>query len=164
MIASKLEFCTSPKGTPYIDLGEGQLVFSKITADPQRGYRYMAYNHRYMDTITIKKKKTVNGKSVAVRDSFEAEVHDSHTFNMWFYMDRAKKKGIPRDSIISVRLGEWLRKTFSRLITIDGILPYSKIPELEQIINEADLETILATKLKRKIKRKPKKRKKKNAK
>lgn len=157
MIASKLEFKYSPKGTPYIDLGEGQLVFSTMTKLPE-GYRYMTYNHRFVDLISIKKKK--EGK--AVRETFEAEVHDSHTFNMWFYMDRDKKKGIPRDSIIPARLGNWLRNTFARLITEDGIMPYSKIPKLEQIINEADLDKVLATKIKRKVKRKPKKRKKKS--
>jgi len=150
MIASKLEFKYSESGLPYIDLGDGQLVFSRITSHPDKGYRYMAYNHRYFDVVVFKKKK--DGK--ASRETYEAETHDSHTFNMWFYMDRAKKKGIPRDSLIPVRLGDWLRRTFSKLITIDGFMPYKKIRVLERKINNANLDEILNTKIKKKRKRK----------
>jgi hypothetical protein len=126
MIASKLEFKYSDTGLPFIDLGEGQLVFSRITSHPVKGYRFIAYNHRYMDVVVLKKKK--DGK--AVRETFEAETHDSHTFNMHFYKDAEMLEG--------------------------DYMPYQKIKDLEQIINSSDLDKILKTKLKRKVKRKKK--------
>jgi hypothetical protein len=150
MIASKFEFKYSGKGLPYIDLGEGQLVFSKITAHPEKGYKYLAYNHRCIDVVVFKKKK--DGQ--AVRETFEAEQHDSHTFNMHFYKDQAKKKGIPRDTLIPTRLGDWLRKIFAGLIDDEGYMPYNKIRVLERKINNADLDEILKTKIKQKRKKK----------
>jgi hypothetical protein len=151
MIASKLEFKYSDTGLPFIDLGEGQLVFSRITSHPVKGYRFIAYNHRYMDVVVLKKKK--DGK--AVRETFEAETHDSHTFNMHFYKDFGRKHGIPRDTVIPTRLGDWLRRTFAEMLEGD-YMPYQKIKDLEQIINSSDLDKILKTKLKRKVKRKKK--------
>jgi hypothetical protein len=154
MIASKLEFKYSKHGSAYIDLGEGQLVFSKITSHPDKGYKYIAYNHRYMDTIVVKRHKTINGKRVAHRETYTVEVHDSHTFNMYFYKDAARKYGIPRDTLIPARLGDWLRRIFAGLIDDEGYMPYKKIRVLERKINNADLDEILKTKIKRKRKRK----------
>ncbi len=150
MIAEILEFKYSTNGVPYIDFGNGQLVLSRITSDPSKGYRYLAYNHRYIDFITLKKKT----KGEVSRKQIKAENHDSCCFNMHFYTDAKHKKGIPRNSVIPVRLGEWLRKKFAGLIDDEGYLPFSKVKNLQGIINRANLDKILKTKLKRKRKKK----------
>ena len=146
------------KGVPFINMGEhGRLTFSKLTAHPEKGYKFITYNRSYMDEVRIKKK--VNGE--VIEEYYKAPSRDSYAFDMRFQRktgQQGQTKGIPRNTI-PTRLGDWLRKTFKKYITTDLYFPYGNIKLLEEEIEKARVKNILS---KPQRKRKIKKRKKKN--
>jgi len=142
------------KEVPFINMGEhGRLTFSKLTAHPDKGYKFITYNRTYIEEVRIKKK--VDGE--VVEEFYKAPTRDSYAFDMLFQRKTGQKqqKGIPRNTI-PPRLGDWLRKIFKKYITEDLYFPYENIHLLEEEIEKAKVKNILS---KPQRKRKVKKRK-----
>jgi len=142
------------KGVPFINMGEhGRITFSKLTAHPQKGYRFICYNRTYIDEVRIKKK--IDGE--VVEEFYKAPTRDSYVFDMSFQRKTGQQtKGIPRNTI-PTRLGDWLRKIFKKYITTDKYFPYANIKLLEEEIEKAKVKNILSKpQRKRKVKKKKK--------
>lgn len=148
----------SKRGVPIINLdGFGRLTFSRLTAHPEKGYRFICFNRAYMERIRVKSKK--NGE--VVEKYVKAEQRDSVTFDMNFERkvgQQGQTKGIPK-GMIPQRLGDWLRKTFKNYITEDKYFPYYNIEELEEYLAKQDIAKILAKPQRRRKKKNVKKRK-----
>lgn len=148
------------KGVPYINMGEyGRLTFSKLTAHPEKGYRFVCYNRVYREKVRIKKK--IEGE--VVEQYIKTEGRDSFTFDMFFERtvgQQGQTKGMPRNTI-PTRLGDWFRKTFKKYITKEKYFPYKNIKLLEEEIAKARIKTILSKpQRKQRVKKKKKKGKK----
>ena len=133
MLNNMISLVYTDKNVPFINMGEhGRLTFSKLTAHPQKGYKFICYHRAYEEEIIIKRK--VDGE--IKKETYKAPARDSYTFDMEFQMkvgQQGQTKGIPRNTI-PTRLGDWLRKIFKKYITEDKYFPYENIELLEEEI------------------------------
>ena len=141
-----IEIKETSSGHPYIDMGPfGVLIFSHLTADPLRGYKWMAYNREYVDAISVKK--------ASERKIIKVQSRSSAIFNMRFKRDALGKKGVPR-GMLPHKLVKYLTNIFESLIDQDGYITSENIYVLDKILQETDFDDMLIPKPKRKYIRK----------
>ena len=148
-----MEILTSTSGTRYIELAEnkGRIIFSRMTAT-KTGYKYLCFNNRYIDFVTISKGKGNN----KVKSQIEVQQFDSFTFDMDFKRDEKGMLGVPHGTIPR-RIVDNLRFIFKPFL-VDMIMPFNKFVELEIVLADTSYEKLMATPIKRKAyKRKKKK-------
>lgn len=145
----------SDAGTPYIEIGDlGSFIFSKITSHPDKGYKYMCFNHTYDDAIQVK-----NGNE---RKTVLVHTNDSHTVNM--FLERkpatptAKAYGLPHGTLPS-RMKDYFKKVLKPFIDDEGYIHFRDIKSIGKKIEGKDIEKIL-DKVQKKRKRRKKKSKK----
>jgi hypothetical protein len=142
-----IELKYSEKGIPYIDLDKyGTLIFSQLTAT-EKGYKWMAYNHSYRETVKLK-------NTAGQRYEKEAFNRISHVFNMFFKRDMGNLWGVPRGTI-PPKIVKELRKIFLSLIEDDFYMPFRNLELLKDILEGTDFESLIKVK-----KKAPKKKKK----
>lgn len=142
----------SDRGTPYIDMGEfGSLIFSKMTAHPTKGYKWLTYSRRYNETFEIK--KTVDGE--IVRDVYKVPAHDSCAFTFQLKKNYKGDEGVPRGTI-PPRLANFFRKIFDSLTDDEGYFPYENIETLGNIFESTNFKKVMKTPIKRKKRKKKK--------
>ena len=139
---SELQY--SKTGTPFIHLEDhegktyGNFIFSNMTKTAI-GYKYICFHHRYTDMVATK-----TGKGSLARTKFvQCEVNDSYTFNMLLKRDESGKKGVPQ-GIMPKRLLDWMKALIAEFTT-EGIFPFASIKDLEPIIAELDIDSVLVT-------------------
>jgi len=133
-----MELKYSAKGTPYIDLGKyGRLIFSKYTAHPELGYKYLAYNNSGFKKIAT---TIVNAEGKKERIFTYKQFRDSDMFNFKMKRDEKGIRGIPRGTIPQ-KIGQALIQIFDSL-TEDGYMPYSNLELLGTILTELDMNEI----------------------
>jgi hypothetical protein len=141
----KMEY--SANGVPMIKLGEtyGTLTFSKITSNPDKGYKYLCFRNSFDDTLLIKR----NGKRRMV------EIPATHSYVINMNLERAKTKAVslPLKAMPS-RLKEYLKKNIKLFLDDQGYFSFRSIRKLQRKIEGAEIEKILKT-----VQRKRKKRK-----
>ena len=130
----KIEFEESDNGTPIIKLGEyGKLMFSKLTAHPFKGYKYLCYVNKYLDTITVKGKERSK--------SYSIPTNDSYMVNMKLERNSRLKKGLPYGTIPQ-RLKDFLKISLKKY-TEGGYIAHHLVDELKADINGQVIENIL---------------------
>lgn len=142
-----INFEYSAKGIPQIKLGEtyGTLTFSKMTSDPDKGYKYLCFRNSFDATLLIKR----NGKRKMV------EIPTNYSYVIDMHMKRAKTKAVSLPlKVMPSRLKEYLRKNINPLLDSEGYLSFKSIKKLQRKINGKEIEQILKT-----VQRKRKKRK-----
>lgn len=144
----------SEKRVPFINLEQfGRISFSKLTAHPSKGYKFVCYNRCVMEITRVTKK--VQGE---VKEKFlKSEHRDSVTLDMDLQRKIGRQgaaKGFPKGTI-NPRLADWLRKAFKKYVTEDKYFPYDRIRKLKTYLARQEIEKIIA-KPQRKRKVKPK--------
>jgi hypothetical protein len=132
-----MELKYSSTGIPYIDLGRyGRLAFSKYTAHPKLGYKYLAYNNSGFKNVPVTVEVNGKKKRVHIRKAFR----DSDVFNFKMKRDEKGIRGIPRGTIPQ-KLGQALVQVFDTL-TEGDYMPFSNIELLGGILAELDMDEI----------------------
>lgn len=141
----EIKFEYSAKKVPLIKLGTyGTLTFSQMTADPDKGYKYLCFRNSFDDALSIKR----YGKRKII------EVPATHSYVLNMKMERAKAKAVslPLKAMPS-RLKEYLKKNIRPFLDDQGYFGYKSIKKLQRRIDGAEIENILKT-----VQRKRKKR------
>lgn len=143
----------SKKGIPYIDLDKyGVLIFSRLTADQDLGYKWMAYNWSHVETVRLK-------NTAGARFEILATNRESHVFNMNFKRDMANQWGVPRGTIPPKIVKEF-RNIFASLVENEIYMPFNNIEILKTILEDTDFGKLI-TPAPKKIRKKRKKKEKK---
>ena len=127
-----MELKYSGSGTPYIDLDDGALIFSKITEDVERGYKFLVFNGRQVNSVCVSGAKAKNKKYSKIVEDV------GFTIDMNFKRKASGKEyGIPNDarfcfSKISEKI---LKKMFDDLV-VDGYFPRENVSKLGQMLRE----------------------------
>jgi hypothetical protein len=127
----------SQKGQPFIDLGEhGQLIFSKLTAHPEKGYKYFAYVHRFVDEFLVKN-MTTGERTIKQENAF-----NSYMFNMHFKRNEKGDQGVPSGTIPRKAVQK-LSMIIDQFLTEDTWLPRRCIPMLSDAIDSVNWDKLL---------------------
>lgn len=146
-----IEFVYSGSGTPVIVLGDlGSFIFSKATAHPTKGYKYLCFAHDFKETVSIK-----NGNN---RRYVQRKSHDTYTVNMWLERRpetlNAKAVGLPHKAL-PARMKDFMKKTLQPFIDDEGYIHYSDIDIIKSKIEGKEITEILGKiQKKRKIRKK----------
>lgn len=128
----------SSTGIPFVEMGDlGRLIFSR-TLQTHRGYKWLCYIRKYIDTVTIK--NTVGERK---KVQFAEQFSLMYTFKL--YRDYECLWGVKKGTI-PVKIQKWFRKTFLELGTIiedELYFPESKVDELKEIIASTDFNQIV---------------------
>lgn len=124
----------SEKGTPYIDLERGRFIFSRNTAHPIKGYKFMCYVGSDTKSVCVSSAKAkVKKYSKVVEDiAFTVRLKDFRRSN-----DLAFPK---KEKVISNISLNYLKKIVNQNM-IDEFLPFESIPKIMQILmieNDSD--------------------------
>jgi len=127
-----MEFVTTDSGRHTIQFDNGRLIFSKITADSDKGYKYICYAGVDTTTTCISSAKAKKKKYAKVEEkiNFTVRVKDFKRSDTSSF-----KKGI----ISKISLS-FLKKLIIQNCEGD-YLPFSKIPTIAIAINNLEKDT-----------------------
>jgi hypothetical protein len=128
-----MEMKISENGTPYIQLKNGRFIFSRITAHPDKGFKYLCFVGTDTTSVCVSSAKAKHKKySDIVEDvAFTVRLSDFR---------RSDADGFPKKKIkgqISNISLNWIKKLISERIN-DEFLPYKAIPDIMTSINYED--------------------------
>lgn len=117
----------SKSGTPFIDMnGTDRFIFSKSTADPVRGYKFICFKKRITNTVTISGAKAKRKRT--------ADISEDVNFTLKIQnLKRDGKTGPPKGVIPSLTM-TYLKRLFKKHLKGE-YLPHTSIPEIEKEIN-----------------------------
>jgi hypothetical protein len=128
----KMEFITTEKGRHTIQFDNGMLIFSRITAHPEKGYKYIVYTGTNTTSVCVSSARAKRKKYTKIieNENFTVRVKD---------FKRDDKKGFPKNIISKISLS-FLKKIIKENINGE-YLPFSKISVIAKAINELEKET-----------------------
>jgi hypothetical protein len=127
-----MEFVTTESGRHTIQFENGYLIFSKITADHDKGYKYLCYAGS--DTTT-----TCVSSSRAKKKRF-AQVVEAVNFTVRIRDMKRNDKSAFRKNVISKISLSFLKKLMVEHCEGD-YLPFNKIPTIAKAINDLEKDT-----------------------
>lgn len=128
-----MQILLSSTGTPYIELENGgKLIFSKITADPIRGYRFLCYNNTKTSSVTV------SGKNAKRKKTYSVSEDENFTVRLKDFK-RDDKKGFPKGIVDKITLS-YLKKKVMDLVDDEGYLPYYRIEDLNDTLVQLDAD------------------------
>ncbi len=124
-----MEFVTTENGRHTIQFENGKLIFSRITADPDRGYKYIVYSGRSTTTTCVSSSRAKRKRYTDIVESqnFTVRVKD---------LKRDDKSGFPKKIISKISLN-FLKKLIQDNINGE-YLPYSKMELISKGINDLE--------------------------
>jgi len=134
-----MELKYSNNGSPFIDLDNGMLIFSKITENKEKGFKFLVFQGREINSVCISGAKAKRKKYTKMSEDI------GFTMNMNFKIDKSgKKSGIPNNArfCLSKITEKILKRMFSKLV-IDEYFPRSNLQMLGEMLrsfygNETD--------------------------
>lgn len=134
-----MELKYSNNGSPYIDLDNGMLIFSKITEDQDKGFKFLVFQGRQVSSVCVSGAKAKRKKYTKMSEDI------GFTVNMNFKRDvSGKKYGIPNEArfCFSKITEKILKRMFSKLV-VDGYFKRSNLQMLNDMLvsyygNETD--------------------------
>jgi DNA polymerase elongation subunit (family B) len=127
-----MEFITTDSGRHTIRFDSGYLMFSNITADRDKGYKYMCYAGADTKTTCVSSAKAKKKKYARIVENvnFTVRVKD---------LKRNDKSAFPKNTISKISLS-FLKKLIME--NCEGeYLPFSKIPIISKAINHIGSDT-----------------------
>ena len=127
-----MELKYSVKGSPYIDLDDGALIFSQITENKEKGFKYLVFQGRQISSICVSGSKAKTKKYARMVEDV------GFTIDMNFKRSSGgKESGIPNDARFCLsRISEKiLKKMFDKLV-VDEYFPRENLPKLGQMLRE----------------------------
>lgn len=123
----------SKNGTPYIELNNGRFIFSRSTAMPDKGYKYLCYVGTDTTSVCLSgaKAKRKRYANVVEDVNFTVRLRDFR---------RDDTKAFPKKKIkgqISDISLNWFKKLIMSFI-VDDYVPFRAIPEIMTQINWED--------------------------
>ena len=124
-----MELKYSGTGTPYIDLDNGMLIFSKTT-ETEKGFTYLVLRSKQVSSICVSGAKAKRKKYVNMQEDI------GYTFDMNLKKDSGgKKTGIPRDARFCFsKLTENVLKKILNKLTTDGYFPRERLHDLSEAL------------------------------
>ncbi len=125
----KFEF--SKSGTPFIQLDAGKLIFSKSTADPIKGYKYICYCGTETTSVCVSSARAKNKKYHKITEdiNFTVRLKDFR---------RDNKKAFPRKVKVISKISLNFIKNLITKNVIDEHLPFDVIPYIKDQVNIDD--------------------------
>lgn len=128
-----MQILLSTTGTPYIELeGGDKLIFSKATADPVKGFKYLCYSGKSTSTVCISGSRAKNKKYSKIVENVNFSVRLSD-----FKRPTSNPKGFPKGIMPKITLG-YFKKEISKLLDKDGYLPFDMVPVLNDTLSQMD--------------------------
>lgn len=113
--------------TPFIEFDNGaKLIFSSITKNVDKGYKYLIFSHTETNAICLSASKVKKKRYANVIE----KIGFSTTMKFTKIPNNAKK-------ILTPITLNYLKKTFNDL-TIDGYFPEKNLEKLDDILNYVD--------------------------
>ena len=113
--------------TPYIEFDNGaNLIFSSMTKDVNKGYKYLVFSHTETNAICLSAAKVKKKRYATVVE----KIGFSTTMKFKKIPNAAKK-------VLTPITLNYLKKTFEKL-TINGYFPEKNLKELDEILNFVD--------------------------
>jgi len=127
-----MEFVTTETGRHTIQFEKGYLIFSRITADSDRGYKYIVYSGTNTTTTCVSSARAKKKRYTKIIDSenFTVRVKD---------LRRDDKSAFPKNIISKISLS-FLKKLIMKNIEGD-YLPFSKMMIISKAINDLEKDT-----------------------
>ena len=125
-----MELKYSNSGSPYIDLDNGALIFSKITEHREKGFKYLVFQGRQISSVCVSGAKAKFKKYTKMSEDI------GFTINMNFKRESSgKEEGIPKNArfCLSKITEKILKKIFNKLV-VDGYFPRENLLELSELI------------------------------
>jgi hypothetical protein len=125
-----MELKYSNSGSPYIDLEEGAIIFSKITENKEKGFKYLVFQGRQVSSVCVSGAKVKNKRYTKIVEDVGFTVDMNFRRNL-----SGKSSGIPNDARFCFsRISEKvLKKIFDELV-VDGYFPRKNLPQLGQML------------------------------
>ena len=126
-----MELKYSNSGTPYIDLENGVLIFSKITEHPKKGFKFLVFQSRQVNSVCVSGAKAKKKKYTKMSEDI------GFTINMNFKRESSgKEEGIPKNArfCLSKITEKILKRIFSKLV-IDGYFPRKSLSSLDEMLS-----------------------------
>lgn len=120
----------SVSGTPYIDLDNGALIFSKMTEDREKGFKFIVFQGRQVNSVCVSGAKAKKKKYTQMSEDV------GFTMNMDFKRDvSGKKVGVPNEArfCLSKITEKILKRMFNKLV-VDGYFPRHNIQVLDEML------------------------------
>lgn len=126
-----MEFKISDSGTPYIQLDSGRLIFSKNTAHPNKGYKYVCYCGTETATTCISSARAkIKRYAKVVEDvNFTLRVKDFR---------RDDKKAFPTKFNVISKISQNFIKNLITKNVVGEHLPFHVIPYIMEQVNMED--------------------------
>lgn len=127
-----MEFVTTESGRHTIRFDNGYLIFSKITADHDKGYKYMCYAGSDTTTTCVSSARAKKKRYAKIVEAvnFTVRIKD---------MKRNDKSAFKKNVISKISLS-FLKKLMAEHCEGD-YLPFSKIPMIARAINDLEKDT-----------------------
>jgi len=127
-----MEFVTTESGRHTIRFENGYLIFSKITADYEKGYKYLCYAGSDTTTTCVSSARAKKKRYAKIVEAvnFTVRIKD---------MKRNDKSAFKKNVISKISLS-FLKKLMAEHCEGD-YLPYSKIPIIAKSINDLEKDT-----------------------
>lgn len=127
-----MELKYSTNQSPYIDLGNGMLIFSKITEHPKKGFKYLVFQSRQINSVCVSGSKAKNKKYAEMSEDI------CFTIDMDFKRKSSgKESGIPKNARYSLTtISETILKKIFKDFIVDGYFPRENLPKLEENLKE----------------------------
>lgn len=127
-----MEFVTTDSGRHTIEFEDGRLIFSRITAHEDRGYKYICYAGVDTTTICV--------SSARAKKKRFAQTVENINFTVRVKDMRRNDKSAFRKNIISKISLSFLKKLIAENCEGD-YLPFSKIPIISKAINDLEKDS-----------------------
>jgi hypothetical protein len=127
-----MEFVTTERGRHTIQFENGYMIFSRITADIDRGYKYIVYSGTNTTTTCVSSSRAKKKRYVKIieGENFTVRVKD---------LRRDDKSAFPKNIVSKISLS-FLKKLIMENIEGD-YLPFSKIPIISKAINDLESDS-----------------------
>lgn len=113
--------------TPFIEFDNGaKIIFSSLTKDIEKGYKYLCFSHIETNSICLSAAKVKKKRYASVVE----RINFSTTMKFTKIPNAAKK-------VLTPITLNYLKKTFESL-TLDGYFPEKNLKELDKILNYVD--------------------------
>jgi len=127
-----MEFITTDSGRHTIQFENGRLIFSKLTADQDKGYKYICYAGSNTTTTCVSSARAKKKRYARIEEqiNFTVRVKD---------MKRNDKSAFKKNVISKISLA-FLKKLIKDNCEGD-YLPFRKIPLIAKAINDLEKDT-----------------------
>lgn len=127
-----MEFVTTKNGRHTIQFENGYMIFSRITADRDKGYKYIVYSGSNTTTTCVSSSRAKKKRytKIVENENFTVRVKD---------LRRDDKSAFPKNIVSKISL------SFLKKLIMDNVeneyLPFSKIPIISKAINDLEIDS-----------------------